>query len=145
MSTARLAAASVLLAFAGLPATFAAAASFSTLLDVPNLASVTLNARAQTINATMNNFAVSLGVLGSSGFNVTVNGDASAGNSAVFKVYCPGPSACGSDPVGYVSSGSTLPAGSLTLNSTGAGWSGGPGLTPRPPLVDQHRSLTENL
>src|SRR5260370_2141494 len=73
----------------------------------------------------MNNFSVSAGagdLLG--GWNVTVNGDASSGHSAVFKIDCPGPSACGSDPVGYVSGGATLPANSMTLNSTGATWSG---------------------
>jgi hypothetical protein len=64
-------------------------------------------------------------VLGSPGWNVTVKGDSSAGHSPVFKVYCPGPGACGPDAVGYVTGGSTLPASSLTLNSTGALWTGG--------------------
>jgi hypothetical protein len=38
----------------------------------------------------------------------------------VFAQYCPKPSKCGSDNEGYVPSGATLPANSLTLNSTGA-------------------------
>jgi hypothetical protein len=124
------AAAAVVLALACLQPPLAMAVSFSTAPNVPDLAAVTLNARAQTINGTLNNFSVSLGLVETGGFNVTVNGDASASHSAVFKVYCPGPSACGSDAVGYVSGGSTLPADSLTLNSTGASWGGGPAMTP---------------
>jgi hypothetical protein len=91
---------------------------------MPALPAVTLNGQSQTLKARMNNFSVSAGVADLGGWNVTVNGDASAGHSAVFKIDCPGPSACGSDPVGYVSGGATLPANSLTLNSTGATWSG---------------------
>jgi len=125
----------VVLALAIAQPTGATAASFSTAPDMPNLAAVALNARAQTINGTINNFSVSLGVLEFGGFHVTVDGDASAGKSPVFKLYCPGPSACGPDPVGYVTGGATLPADSLTLNSTGAGWSGGAGSTPTPSLV----------
>jgi hypothetical protein len=93
--------------------------------QIPALPGVTLSGQSQTVTAQMGNFSVTAGVgdlLG--GWNVTVNGDASSGHSAVFKVYCPGPSACGSDPGGYVSGGATLPANSLTLNSTGATWSG---------------------
>jgi hypothetical protein len=91
---------------------------------MPALPTATLNGQSQTVNARMNNFSVSAGLLDLAGWNVTVNGDASAGHSAVFKINCPGPSACGSDPVGYVSGGATLPANSMTLNSTGATWSG---------------------
>jgi hypothetical protein len=123
-------AAAAVVALAVVQPTCATAVSFSTAPNVPNLATVTLNAHGQTINGTMNNFSVSLGVLETGGFNVTVNGDASAGHSAVFKVYCPGPSACGPDAVGYVTGGSTLAADSLTLDSTGASWSGGPAMTP---------------
>ena len=102
----------------------AAALSFSTAGDVPALTGVTLNGQAQTVNTTMSNWGVTATALDVAGWNVTIGGDASAGKSAVFKVYCPGPSACGPDPVGYVSGGFTLPAGSLTLNSTGASFSG---------------------
>jgi hypothetical protein len=91
---------------------------------MPALPAVTLNGQSQTLKARMNNFSVSAGVADLGGWNVTVNGDASAGHSGVFKVDCPGPSTCGSDPVGYVAGGATLPANSLTLNSSGASWSG---------------------
>jgi hypothetical protein len=91
--------------------------------NIPNLPGVTLNGQAQTINAQMGNWGVNQTIL-SSGWNVTVNGDASAGHSAVFKIYCPGPSACGPDPVGYLAGGATMPANSLTLNSTGATFGG---------------------
>src|SRR5947209_8351152 len=91
------------------------ALSFATNPDLPNLPALTLNGRAQTLTATMLNFAVSLGILDVSGFNITAAGDSSGGHSAVFKVYCPGPGACGTDPVGYVAGGATLPSDSLTF------------------------------
>ena len=105
-----------------------AAVSFSTAPNAPNLPSVTLNGQAQTINATMANWGVSQTAT-QSGWNVTVQGDTAAGKSAVFKVYCPNAS-CGPDPTGYVAGGTTLPANSLKLNSTGAGWTGGTGTQP---------------
>jgi hypothetical protein len=52
------------------------------------------------------------------------------GKTPVFKQYCPNSNGCGNHPFGYVLSGNTLPAGSFTLNSTGASWSGGTGATP---------------
>jgi hypothetical protein len=95
--------------------------SFSTAPDVPNMPTLTLNGQAQTLNATMNAFSVIDATGSASGWNVTVNGDSSGGKSAVFKQYCPGPSACGSDAAGaYVTGGQTLAANSLTLNSTSA-------------------------
>ena len=106
--------------------------TFSTAPDVPNLPTLTLNGQAQTLHATMNNVSVALDVVGLTGFNVTVQGDATTGHSAVFKQYCPNPT-CGSDSLGYVTAGATLPADSLTLNSTGASWtetSGSGGSTP---------------
>ncbi|TML36958.1 MAG: hypothetical protein E6G29_02975 [Actinobacteria bacterium] len=94
--------------------------AFGTAADVPNLPALTLNGQAQTLNAQMNNYSVSDGSGSGSGWNVTVNGDSTAGKSAVFKQYCPN-ATCGSDTgPGYVSSGATLPANSLTLSSTGA-------------------------
>jgi hypothetical protein len=113
-----------LLAGIALDASPAIALAFGTAPHMPALPGVTLNGQSQTVNAQMSNFSVTAGVLDLAGWNVTVNGDASGGHSAVFKVDCPGPSACGSDPVGYVSGGATLPANSMTLNSTGATWSG---------------------
>ena len=98
--------------------------TFGTAPHMPTLPAVTLNGQSQTVTAQMNDYSVSASVTDLAGWSVTVNGDASAGHSAVFKIDCPGPSACGSDPVGYVSGGATLSANSLTLNSTGATWSG---------------------
>jgi hypothetical protein len=103
---------------------------FETSPALPSLPTVTLNGQAQTKTAQMGNFAVN-DTNGTSGWNVTVIGDASAGKSAVFKEYCPGPSACGSVSGGtYATGGKTLAANSLTLNTTGASWTGGGGATP---------------
>ena len=109
-------------------ATASAAVSFSTAPHLPTLPAVTLNAKAQTVNATMANWGVAQTTT-QAGWNVTVAGDSSTGKSAVFKVYCPN-SSCGSDPAGYVTGGATLPANSLSLNSTGASWTGGTGTQP---------------
>jgi hypothetical protein len=111
-----------LLAGVAVDASPAVGLGFGTAPRMPALPAVTLNGQSQTLTAQMNNFSVTTSAL--AGWNVTVNGDASAGHSAVFKIDCPGPSACGSHPVGYVSGGATLPANSLTLNSTGATWTG---------------------
>jgi hypothetical protein len=107
----------------------ACAFSFGTAPALPALPGVTLNATAQTTYATMNNFSVTEGVLETGGWNVTVNGQSGSGKSAVFAQYCPS-AKCGSDSEGYVGSGQTLPANSLTLNTTGASWTGGSGPTP---------------
>src|SRR5438128_8386519 len=107
------------------------ALSFDAAPATPALPNVTLNGQTQTTNATMSNFAVDDTTSGS-GWNVTVAGNASAGNSAVFKQYCPN-ATCGSDTgPGYISGGATLPAGSLTLNTASASWSttGGSGSAP---------------
>ena len=105
--------------------------SFAKAPNLPALPSVTLNGQSQTKNATMPDFAVDDTTSGS-GWNVTVNGDSSAGKSAVFKQYCSnGASACGSDAANsYVTGGRTLAAGSLKINSTGASWTGGSGSAP---------------
>jgi hypothetical protein len=105
-----------------------AAPKFGTAPALPSLPTVALNAGAQTTNATMNNFSVEVGVLETGGWNVTVAGQSGTGKSAVFAQYCPN-TTCGSDPKGYVGGGQTLPANSLTLNTTGASWTGG---TPTP-------------
>jgi hypothetical protein len=106
---------------------------FSTAPDVPNLPALSLNGQAQTLNAQMNNFSVSDATGSGSGWNLTVNGDNSGGKSPVLAQYCPSASApCGSDSAGYVASGATLPANSLTLNSSGASFTqqSGSGATP---------------
>jgi WxL domain surface cell wall-binding len=106
---------------------------FGTAPDVPNLPPLNLNGQSQTLNAQMNNFAVTDSTGSGSGWNVTVNGDSTGANSAVFKQYCPN-ATCGSDTgPGYVSSGATLAANSLTLNSTGAGFTAQNGTTGTPP------------
>jgi hypothetical protein len=114
--------AAALLALA-LPAR-ALALSFPTAPALPSLPGVTLNAGAQTTNATMNNFSVTEGLLEGGGWNVTVAGQSGSGKSAVFAQYCPS-AKCGSDSEGYVGGGQTLPANSLTLNTSGASMSGG--------------------
>ena len=53
-----------------------------------------------------------------------------AGQTPVFKQYCSSAGGCGSHPFGYVTSGFTLPANSMTLNSTGASFTGGSGSAP---------------
>src|SRR5437763_8032682 len=106
-----------------------AAVSFSTTPNVPNLPGATLNGGVLTLNATMANWGVSM-TSTKSGWNVTVNGDSSAGKSAVFKRYCPN-TTCGTDSgPGYITGGATLAAGSLALNSTGASWTGNTGTLP---------------
>ena len=103
----------------------AGALTFSSAPDVPTLNGVSLNGQSQSTNSQMANYALQDATGSGSGWNLTVAGDAPSG-SAVFKEYCPG-GACGS--AGYVTSGITLPANSLTLNSTGAGFTGLNGTT----------------
>jgi hypothetical protein len=90
------------------------ALSLSSAPDYPNLPSLTLNGQAQTLNAQMGNFTVVDATGSGSGWNVTVVGDSTAGKSPVFKEY---------NGSAYVGGGATLSANSLTLTSTGAGFS----------------------
>jgi hypothetical protein len=100
--------------------------NFSSAPNVPDsLTGVTLNGQAQTTTTQMTNYAIADATGSGSGWNLTVAGDGPSG-SAVFKEYCPG-GACGS--AGYVTSGITLPANSLTLSSTGAGFTAQNGTT----------------
>jgi hypothetical protein len=103
--------------------------AFTTTPDVPNLPAITLNGQSQTLNATMNNFGVDDATGSGSGWNVTVSGDSTTGKSAVFKQYCTQAGGCGGDPFGYVTSGKTLAANTITLNSTSAGFSAQNGTT----------------
>lgn len=120
--------AALLLALA-LPASAPAPLSFGTLPALPTLTTVTLNAKLSTVNTTMTNFSV-IDTRGTkSGWNVTVIGQSGVGKSAVFAQYC-GKLKCGTDAEGYVAAGQKMAAGSLTLNSTGAKFAGGTGLTP---------------
>jgi hypothetical protein len=103
--------------------------AFSTAPDVPNLPALTLNGQSQTLTGTMNNFGVDDATGSGAGWNLTVSGDNSAGKSAVFKRYCPN-ATCGSDSgPAYIAGGATLGVGTITLNSTGASFTGLNGTT----------------
>jgi hypothetical protein len=108
--------------------------AFSTTPAMPTLSSVTISGAAQTTNTTMTNFGVADATGSGSGWNVTVAGQAGTGKSAVFKQYCP-TATCGSDTEGYVTGGATLPANSLTLNSTGANFAAQGGTTGTAPTL----------
>jgi hypothetical protein len=102
---------------------------FTTVPDAPNLPALTLNGQQQTLNATMGNFGVSDSTGSGAGWNVTVAGDNTGGKSSVFKAYCTNAGGCGAHPFGYVTGGATLAQNTLTLNSTGAGFSAQNGTT----------------
>jgi hypothetical protein len=106
-----------------------AAFEFGSAPALPTLSAVTLNAKAQTVNTTMTNFSVTDTRGTKSGWNVTVAGQSGTGKSAVFAQYC-GKAKCGTDAEGYVSGGQKLAASSLTLNTTGAKFTGGFGTAP---------------
>jgi hypothetical protein len=109
-------------------ATASATLSFATAPALPTLPGVTLSGQAQTTTVAMTDFAVS-DTTGGAGWNVTVAGESGSGKSPVFKQYCPNAS-CGADSgPGYIAGGHTLPSDSLTLDTTGAGWTTG-GTTP---------------
>jgi hypothetical protein len=108
--------------------------SFSTTPVMPTLASVTLTGAAQTTNTTMTNFGVADATGSGSGWNATVAGQSGTKKSAVLAQYCP-TATCGTDLEGYVASGATLAANSLTLNSTGASFSAQNGSTGTAPTL----------
>jgi hypothetical protein len=108
--------------------------SFSTLPAMPTLTSVTLNGQAQTTTTTLSNFGAADATGSGSGWNVTVAGQSGSEKSAVFAQYCP-TATCGSDVKGYVPSGATLPANSLTLGSTGASFAAQSGSTGTAPTL----------
>jgi hypothetical protein len=113
----------------GLPELAWGPLTFTTAPALPTLSTVTLNAKSQTVNTAMTNFAVSDTRGTKSGWNVTVIGQSGAGKSAVFAQYCP-KAKCGAGAEGYVAAGQKMVANSLKLNSTGAKFSGGTGATP---------------
>ena len=86
--------------------------------DYPNLGVLTLNGQAQTLNAQMGNFTVADATGSGAGWNVSVVGDTAGGKSPVFKQYN-----------GTTYGAASLPANSLTLSSTGAGFSAQGGTT----------------
>lgn len=108
--------------------------SFSTTPAMPTLTSITLNGAAQTTNSTMTNFGIADATGSGSGANTTVAGQSGSEKSAVLAQYCP-TATCGTDVKGYVPSGATLAANSLTLNSTGASFSAQNGSTGTAPTL----------
>lgn len=112
------------------PALSAGSLTFGTTPALPALPAVTLNAHSQTTHATMTNFSVTDTTGEGKGWNVTAIGQSGTGKSAVFAQYCPEAAGCGSDPFGYVAAGKALEANSLTLNTTGASFTGGTGSAP---------------
>jgi hypothetical protein len=107
---------------------------FSTAPTMPTLKEVTLTGGAQTTNTTMTNFGVQDATGSGSGWNTTVAGQTGSEKSAVFAQYCP-TATCGTDSKGYVPSGATLAANSLTLNSTSASFSAQSGSTGTAPTL----------
>jgi hypothetical protein len=110
------------------PAGASAAVTLTKAPAMGSLSGVTLNGQAQTTattwNLTTNPFTITTSGTTNRGWNLTVRGYATAG-SAVFEQYCPN-ATCGTDSgPGYVAGGYTLPAGSLTINTAGAGWTTG--------------------
>jgi hypothetical protein len=106
--------------------------SFSTAPALPSLGAITLNGAAQTTDTTMTTFGVDDATGTAAGWNVAVEGQSGVKKSAVFAQYCP-ILTCGADVEGYVPAGLTLPADSLTLNSTAASFvaqSGATGTAP---------------
>jgi hypothetical protein len=100
----------------------------------PTLSAITLNGAAQTTNSTMTNYGVADATGSGSGWNATAAGQAGTEKSAVFAQYCP-TATCGTDTKGYVPSGATLAANSLTLNSTGASFAAQSGTTGTAPTL----------
>ncbi len=108
--------------------------SFSTPPALPALGTVALSGQPQTTHATMTSLGVADATGSGSGWNVTVEGQSGTGKSAVFAQYC-GKAKCGGDSEGYVASGATLAAGSLSLDSTGASFAGQNGTTGTAPTL----------
>jgi hypothetical protein len=104
---------------------------FGTAPNAPDFSPLTLNGQAQTLNAQMANYSAADATGSGSGWNITVVGDTAGGKSPVFKQYCSnGANPCGSDAANsYVSGGQTLAVNSLTLSSTGAGFTAQNGST----------------
>jgi hypothetical protein len=120
-------------AIAGLALTagpsMATTVALTTAPTLPTLSGVTLNGQTQTTFTLWTNAMKITSSGTNNGWNLTVNGNAAGGRSAVFKQYCPN-ATCGTDTgPGYVGGGFTLPADSLTLNTGGASWTGA---APRP-------------
>ena len=96
---------------------------------LPTLTGVTLNGQSKSTFTIWSNAMKITSSGTNNGWNLTVNGNSAAGRSAVFKQYCPN-ATCGTDSgPGYITGGFTLPADSLTMNTSGASWTSA---APRP-------------
>jgi hypothetical protein len=102
--------------------------SFTTAPTLPTLTPLTLNGQSQNTSTPWPN-AMKIASSGTNtGWKLTVNSTSGGGRSSVFKQYCPN-TTCGTDSFGYVTGGFTLSADSLTLDTSGASWTGS-GTTP---------------
>ena len=96
---------------------------------LPALSGVTLNGQSQSTFTIWSNAMKITSSGANNGWNLTVNGNSAVGKSALFKQYCPN-ATCGTDSgPAYIAGGFTLPAGSLTMNTSGASWTSA---APRP-------------
>ena len=103
--------------------------ALTTAPNMPTLTGVTLNGQSQSTFTIWSNAMKITSSGTNNGWNLTVNGNSAVGKSAVFKQYCPN-ATCGTDSgPGYIAGGFTLPAGSLTMNTSGASWTSA---APRP-------------
>src|SRR5262245_27364003 len=102
---------------------------FTAAPALPTLPALSLNAKPQTLTTAMTGFAVEDTRLTKAGWNLTAQGQSGSGRSPVFAQYCP-KTKCGADNEGYVPGGRALAAGSLSLNSGGASFTGGLGTAP---------------
>jgi hypothetical protein len=99
---------------------------------LPGISTLASNVPGQAISSRMASFEVSDASGTGLGWSISVSGDDGPGKSPVLRQYCPA-SQCGDHAgPGYVADGSTLPADSLTLDSSGASFvpvagSSGPG------------------
>lgn len=103
--------------------------ALTTAPNIPTLTGVTLNGQSQSTSTIWSNAMKITSSGTNNGWNLTVNGNSAVGKSAVFKQYCPN-ATCGTDSgPAYITGGFTLPAGSLTMNTSGASWTSA---APRP-------------
>ena len=99
---------------------------------LPGISTLVSDGPGQAISSRMASFEVSDASGTGLGWSISVSGDDGPGKSPVLRQYCPA-SQCGDHAgPGYVADGSTLPADSLTLDSSGASFvpvagSSGPG------------------
>jgi hypothetical protein len=87
---------------------------------LPGISPPVSNGPNQAISSRMANFEVSDASGTGLGWSISVSGDAGPGKSPVLKQYCPAPRCGDHAGPGYVADGSSLPAESLTLDSSGA-------------------------